>query len=488
VGVKGWVPFRFAAARALRAFRPALVTVLCVSACRDPTQAKLVITTDALCSDVSDTTIHTGSLAELESVPPVAATKTCEDGAIGSLVVTPSGDDDAAFGVRVVTGLGKSAEDCEVDGYRGGCILARRFLHFIPHETLHLPISMDVSCLDVPCDATQTCRDGRCVPADVDPNECLDEQGCNVPGAGGGGGSAGTSGVAGGSSAGSSGAGGTPGSGGDGGSGGGGGGSGGSEGGTGGSEGGESGAGGAAGSGASGGVGGTGGVSAGGVSAGGDAGAGGAGGEAATLCGNGTLDDSEACDDDNTTSADGCTDCAIDPDWGCRNEPSECAPVTPFAGTNSDGDDFPDDLLRTLFESAAPDAESFLFVGVDAPPGHAVEYCLARADWYAERYLAYDAPYESYEEVSGSWEKWWRADGSAWSAPDTAGYTNYFGVGCLGPSGSFCPDWMLGGQLLAVLPTRTDEAEIWANDYTPLGETWSLELRIGTTRLAACGF
>jgi hypothetical protein len=35
-------------------------------------------------------------------------------------------------------------------GYKGGCIVARRALRFIPEEDLHLPVELEVACIDVP--------------------------------------------------------------------------------------------------------------------------------------------------------------------------------------------------------------------------------------------------------------------------------------------------------------------------------------------------
>lgn len=105
----------------------------------------------------------------------------------------PSGGDGEAFSVRIVTGLGKSADDCVADKYLGGCIVARRSLHYIPHQTLYLPIDMSVVCRDIPCEATETCKNGHCVAASIaDVASCTNPKGCDV-GSGGGNGTAGTS-------------------------------------------------------------------------------------------------------------------------------------------------------------------------------------------------------------------------------------------------------------------------------------------------------
>src|SRR5439155_1284504 len=76
------------------------------------------------------------------------------DGRIGALVVVPNGDNGAEVGIRVVSGLnGKSADACVSDSFRGGCIVARRALNFVPHASLRVPVVMRDACIDVPCDA-----------------------------------------------------------------------------------------------------------------------------------------------------------------------------------------------------------------------------------------------------------------------------------------------------------------------------------------------
>lgn len=155
----------------------ALALAPLLSDCREPTQITLALRTDAQCVDVLGTTISVGSLGSLEARPAVASTDRCDpaSGEIGTLVVVPSGDNDAEVALRVVTGVGKSPEQCVEDGYVGGCIVARRAIRYLPHTPLEMPITMSVDCIDIPCGATETCFKGKCVPAAVDPDDC--EQG-----------------------------------------------------------------------------------------------------------------------------------------------------------------------------------------------------------------------------------------------------------------------------------------------------------------------
>ncbi len=152
-----------------------------VVACQRATEVSLEVSTDAICEDVSATSITTGSLESVEAKPPNAVTEACEpsNGRIGSITIVPSGEEDAEFAIRVVTGLVKSPERCVADGYMGGCIVARRLVSFIPNQRIVLPVEMAVDCVDVPCGLTETCWKGECVSARIeDPTVCTDPGGC----------------------------------------------------------------------------------------------------------------------------------------------------------------------------------------------------------------------------------------------------------------------------------------------------------------------
>jgi len=162
-----------------------LLGLVALSACRAPTQVQVEVTTDALCVDVKGTSLTAGTMQDYESRPPAAETSACDAGRVGSLTIVPSEDSGALFGVRVVMGITKTPEQCVQSNYQGGCIVARRVLRFVPNETLHLPVQMDLACLDIPCGLTQTCRAGSCVDATIpDPDTCLSADGCALGGAG----------------------------------------------------------------------------------------------------------------------------------------------------------------------------------------------------------------------------------------------------------------------------------------------------------------
>jgi hypothetical protein len=153
--------------------------------CRDPAELTIAVSTDAKCSDVGSTTITVGHLNDIETQAATSSTTACNpsDGSIGTLVITPSGSDTDLVAFKVVTGIRQGAEQCTAPDYKG-CIVARRAIQYIPHTPLRVDVPMDLSCLDVPCGATNTCVNGNCVPATVPNGPCASSGGCGPPDAG----------------------------------------------------------------------------------------------------------------------------------------------------------------------------------------------------------------------------------------------------------------------------------------------------------------
>ncbi|HEU4407126.1 MAG TPA: hypothetical protein VFS43_17790 [Polyangiaceae bacterium] len=181
--------------RALRS-RPRLAAwlllafvVLSVTTCLEPTQLELWLSTDLPCDKVRGTAVTVGHLGELEDKPAAMSTTFCErrpDGSsgLGMLVVVPSGERDGPLALKVVTAVTASSTDAcgpspnRYDSYRG-CIVARRALRYLPHDTVRLTVSMLKECEGVACDARSTCfQAGLCLPADVTCNS----QGCRFEG------------------------------------------------------------------------------------------------------------------------------------------------------------------------------------------------------------------------------------------------------------------------------------------------------------------
>jgi hypothetical protein len=144
--------------------------VIIASSCRDPTEVTLDITTNDLCGSITGTAIYVSSDADavdkhVMSHSPDAFTHTCDGTTIGTLVVTPGVSSGA---IVVVAGYGtKQATDC-YDGNYVNCVVARRSFSFVSHTPLHIPIELDLDCLNVPCDPGSTCDHGQCKGAALD--------------------------------------------------------------------------------------------------------------------------------------------------------------------------------------------------------------------------------------------------------------------------------------------------------------------------------
>jgi hypothetical protein len=105
-------------------------------------------------------------------------------GYLGDLVLKPNGAKDSRVTVKVVVGLDTPASACSAATAYQGCIVARRWIRYVPRTPLRVGASMVASCLNVPCTESTTCAANTlaCVPADVDPGDCEGAAYCEPPG------------------------------------------------------------------------------------------------------------------------------------------------------------------------------------------------------------------------------------------------------------------------------------------------------------------
>jgi hypothetical protein len=137
-----------------------------LAACLGPTEIMLDVRTNVACSDPSHwrgVAVSVGQPgADVESRSPVLTTTTCGvGGEIGTLAVVPTGSKDAQVGIRVVAGITRNPEDCAAQGYEG-CIVARRTVAYLPHQSQHLLVDLTSDCLGNACDVNHTCVNGSC--------------------------------------------------------------------------------------------------------------------------------------------------------------------------------------------------------------------------------------------------------------------------------------------------------------------------------------
>jgi hypothetical protein len=167
----------------------ALAASLLVVGCRSATQIEVQVTTDLPCGRANGgASLTSGTLLEIEGAPPTTTSRTCTDGKLGSVVLVPSDADDAKVAFKVIAGIdGQDAEECKAPNYGPKCIVARRALRFEAHTPLTVPVTMRLSCAGIACDPTQTCVQGACVDATIDPSKC-EGSGCGESALGGEGG------------------------------------------------------------------------------------------------------------------------------------------------------------------------------------------------------------------------------------------------------------------------------------------------------------
>lgn len=145
-----------------------LVVVLGV-ACRGATEIVVDVRTSVSCTDPKTwkgVAIYAGAPGlDVETKQPSLTSATCgADGHVGSIALTPSGAKDGAVGIRIVAGLTRPPEECADHGYEG-CIVARRTLSFIPHESLALDVALAADCIGQACDSLHSCISGSCQDA-----------------------------------------------------------------------------------------------------------------------------------------------------------------------------------------------------------------------------------------------------------------------------------------------------------------------------------
>jgi hypothetical protein len=145
--------------------------------CRTPTQIEVVVTTNLPCAQTNGTALTSGTLGAIESAPPTTTSSACLESKLGSVVLLPSGQDDALVGFKVVTAInGQNLDACTPDAtgsYGPNCIVARRALRYVPHAMLTVDVLMSSTCAGKTCDPLSTCVEGACVPATIgDPTQC----------------------------------------------------------------------------------------------------------------------------------------------------------------------------------------------------------------------------------------------------------------------------------------------------------------------------
>jgi alpha-tubulin suppressor-like RCC1 family protein len=146
------------------------------SACRAPTQIKVLVRSNLSCAEASDVAINVGSAPRAvedtlsKGYNTLALASTCDDRSgtadFGSVYLAP-GQDTGAIVLRG-TLKGQSPARCTKESGFANCIVARRRFSYVDHTTLTMTITLERACLNVPCAADSTCQGGRCVSSVVE--------------------------------------------------------------------------------------------------------------------------------------------------------------------------------------------------------------------------------------------------------------------------------------------------------------------------------
>lgn len=154
---------------------PLVVAASLSPACRTPTQVTVELRTigGLTCAQVKGVGIVVARNAEeaeakmaFDTLSAQVPREQCgaDPRLLGTLVITPS-DGTGAIIVRARISDAPDAT-CKPPTYKG-CIVSRRAFAFIDNAAVTLPISLEQSCLDVPCDVVSSCRTGKCVSSNA---------------------------------------------------------------------------------------------------------------------------------------------------------------------------------------------------------------------------------------------------------------------------------------------------------------------------------
>ena len=182
-----------------------------------------------------------------------------------------------------------------------------------------------------------------------------------------------------------------------------------------------------------------------------------------------------------------CQSLSFDATIGVCAETPACEPNcagSSFTFTETSGDDVSPTALFDFFSGLQSVSESdFIFFQVDTGDSAGGAWCASHANFYVSNYLAF-APGNG-AVSSGNWEKFSRPSGGDWSGPDTAPFTNFFGLSCNSRAFDWCSEWGLGSRFLSILPAATD----WeSRGNTGITGGAQIKVSVGPSRAAACGF
>ena len=151
-----------------------LVTAVNTINCASATTITVEVRGDNdICGQINETGIAVTAAKDVDEAQDfVKFQPGCQDGKVGTLVITPHSSDtadrNARIGIRVVAGLdNKSANACnDPEGKVGpNCILAKRTIQFVEGSDVPVTVTLNGRCVNFQCPDHTTCN-----PNEPDPD------------------------------------------------------------------------------------------------------------------------------------------------------------------------------------------------------------------------------------------------------------------------------------------------------------------------------
>jgi len=153
--------------------------LLCASDCATPTALLVDIYSEVPCSaGATVALIGSNQLADLATKAPSAESTECTsagaEASMGRVVLIPPGAKNESIVFALMTRPdGQPPDSCLDPTNAGSCIVVKREILFLPRTELDMRVDLRLSCLGIPCPLDQTCVNGACVSAVVNPSSCV---------------------------------------------------------------------------------------------------------------------------------------------------------------------------------------------------------------------------------------------------------------------------------------------------------------------------
>lgn len=144
--------------------------------CAEPTQIEIDVRTDA-CGVLKNAGIAVTTRDKIDTADLTAFTPNRPDTAgceekpadrVGTLIIYPSGAKDAEVAIRIVGGIGRTAQECKPNDY-AGCVVARRIERFVEGSTKKVIVILSRACEGKDCGLGKECnQSGTCVASSED--------------------------------------------------------------------------------------------------------------------------------------------------------------------------------------------------------------------------------------------------------------------------------------------------------------------------------